>query len=257
MSPRLVLLALVPILASGCVSNSGSRYGSSRPVSASRYGTPPPATIWERVTQQVAQNHADALAPRAGRYTPPAGSYRVYTGVSGIPDTTRLYAPPSGLYSRQDDYAASDRYGSREVDETRRLTGPQFSSDRLQPRAEYAPVDRSPLPEARIASRRPLSTSGTSSIADRLASAGSGRSTASAPPQSSQRQRPDAEDSSPKASSPSSLPYARPLAGKTGYVQLPSRPELPEIDVRGIAPGTPVEVPDPTQPGQTIQFRVP
>jgi hypothetical protein len=206
------------------------------------------------VTQQVAYNHVEPLAPRAQRYTPPAGTYRVYTGVAGLPDTTSLWAPPSGLYSRRDDYANSGRYGAREVDETRRLTGPGASSDRLQPRAEYAPVDRAPIPESRLASRRPLSTSGGTSIADRLASAGSNRSNSAS---DTPRQRSSAEAPAPKSPEPSALPYAQPLAGKTGYVRLPSRPELPEIDVRGIAPGTPVEVPDPAQPGQTIQFRVP
>jgi len=42
-----------------------------------------------------------------------------------------------------------------------------------------------------------------------------------------------------------------------GYANLPGHANLPEIDVRGILPGTPVEVPDPTDPGKTIQFRVP
>ena len=53
------------------------------------------------------------------------------------------------------------------------------------------------------------------------------------------------------------LPFAVPVPGRVGYVTLQGRNDLPEIDVRGIAPGTPVEIPDPTNTGRTIQFRVP
>lgn len=54
------------------------------------------------------------------------------------------------------------------------------------------------------------------------------------------------------------LPFGVPVPGKSGYVTLSGKYSgLPEIDVRGIAPGTPVEIPDPGAPGATIQFRVP
>lgn len=54
------------------------------------------------------------------------------------------------------------------------------------------------------------------------------------------------------------LPFAIPVPGKAGYVTLPGPGAgLPQIDVRGIAPGTPVEIPDPKKSGSTIQFRVP
>lgn len=53
------------------------------------------------------------------------------------------------------------------------------------------------------------------------------------------------------------LPYGVPVKGKKGFVTLDEHPNLPEIDVRGIAPGTPVEFPDPRDPQQIIQFRVP
>lgn len=53
------------------------------------------------------------------------------------------------------------------------------------------------------------------------------------------------------------LPYGVPVKGKKGFVRLEAHPNLPEIDVRGIAPGTPVEFPDPRDPSQIIQFRVP
>jgi len=54
------------------------------------------------------------------------------------------------------------------------------------------------------------------------------------------------------------LPYGIPVSGKEGFVNLPGKYSgLPQVDVRGIAPGTPVEVPNPTKPGEKIRFRVP
>lgn len=54
------------------------------------------------------------------------------------------------------------------------------------------------------------------------------------------------------------LPFGQPVPGKAGYVTLSGEhSSLPEIDVRGIAPGTPVEIPNPNVPGASIQFRVP
>lgn len=54
------------------------------------------------------------------------------------------------------------------------------------------------------------------------------------------------------------LPFAARIPGKPGFVNLTgSHSSLPEIDVRGIASGTPVEIPDPNAPGSSIQFRVP
>jgi hypothetical protein len=64
-----------------------------------------------------------------------------------------------------------------------------------------------------------------------------------------------------KSSPPNSLksyPFGKPVPGKSGFVTLPSPHDgLGEIDVRGIAPGTPVEIPDPGKPGKKIYFRVP
>lgn len=64
-----------------------------------------------------------------------------------------------------------------------------------------------------------------------------------------------------KSNPPSKLksyPFGKPVPGKGGFVTLPSPHDgLGEIDVRGIAPGTPVEIPDPTKPGKKIYFRVP
>jgi len=68
-------------------------------------------------------------------------------------------------------------------------------------------------------------------------------------------------DGGSKSNPPSNLksyPFGKPVPGKGGFVTLPSPHDgLGEIDVRGIAPGTPVEIPDPTKPGKKIYFRVP
>lgn len=52
-------------------------------------------------------------------------------------------------------------------------------------------------------------------------------------------------------------PFATPVPGRSGYVKLPGREHFPDVDVRGIAPGTSIDVPDPEQPGGSIGFRVP
>jgi hypothetical protein len=52
-------------------------------------------------------------------------------------------------------------------------------------------------------------------------------------------------------------PFASPVPGRTGFVKLPGRDDFPDVDVRGIASGTAVEVPDPGKPGGSIGFRVP
>lgn len=82
-------------------------------------------------------------------------------------------------------------------------------------------------------------------------------------PVSSNRSSGTASTNSSKASKPASsapkmnnLPFAVAVPGRSGYVKLPNR-DLPDIDVRGIPPGTPVEVQDPERTGETIQFKVP
>tara|TARA_R110002096_G_scaffold16106_34_gene55260 strand:- start:20108 stop:20827 length:720 start_codon:yes stop_codon:yes gene_type:complete len=72
------------------------------------------------------------------------------------------------------------------------------------------------------------------------------------------------EETAPEPSSestvfvPTNLPFAVPIPGKDGYVTLPrGNSYRGEIDVRGIGSGTPVEIPDPNSPGETVQFRVP
>ena len=59
----------------------------------------------------------------------------------------------------------------------------------------------------------------------------------------------------PEANEFANLPFAKPVPGKVGFVTVSTYSG--EIDVRGIAPGTPVEIPDPSDASKTIQFRVP
>lgn len=54
------------------------------------------------------------------------------------------------------------------------------------------------------------------------------------------------------------LPIAEPVAGKQGYARLSGKfSGFPDIDVRGLASGTLVEIADPDTAGKKIRFRVP
>jgi hypothetical protein len=240
-----ILALAVAMMASSCVSQSRvARYpGSSRP------------SVWEQ--SSVAYNtgiYPGSIGDRYqyssfGIYESPQGGHRLYTGVSGIPDTTRLYTPAQLAYSPPSPESNASSEG-------RRLTGPSTSRS-LTPRSEMVPAYRSALSQINDSWRRHPLTTRTSSAADRLASASSSQKTeASPPPQPDPVHR---ESATTESSTPDStkLPFAQPVPGRSGYVKLSDHPNLPEIDVRGIAPGTPVEVPDPGQSGNTIQFRVP
>jgi hypothetical protein len=91
-----------------------------------------------------------------------------------------------------------------------------------------------------------------------------------APPRSRETPRPPVESPRPPAPAPHrephrdsgpvhpdglDLPYATPVPGTVGFVTIDGYPT--QIDVRGIAPGTAVEIPDPNHPDGSIQFRVP
>jgi hypothetical protein len=77
-------------------------------------------------------------------------------------------------------------------------------------------------------------------------------------PESSSTAQSAKKESSKDREGLDNLPFAEPVPGKKGYVRLTGKNSgYPEIDVRGIAQGTPVEVPDPVTPGRAIRFRVP
>jgi hypothetical protein len=237
-----ILALTIAMMASSCVSNSrGPRSaGNSRPFNI--WSQSPVAYNTGLYPGALGDIDPDSLS---GLYAYPQISNRPYTGVSGIPDTTRLYnpVPPSS-------YPVGS--GAHSGFETRRLSG-SVGSRSLAPRSEVFPAHRHPLSQINDPWRRRLSTTRGNSAADHLASASSGA-----------RPKPEADEppaarseSHPAPADPSKLPFAQPVPGRSGYVKLSGHPDLPEIDVRGIAPGTPVEIPNPGQSGQTIQFRVP
>jgi hypothetical protein len=83
-------------------------------------------------------------------------------------------------------------------------------------------------------------------VADRVANA------SSVPRQEERLEMPRREPV--KSESYGHLPYALAVPGKPGFVTVPGHAQLGEVDVVGIASGTPVEVP---AGGSTVQFRVP
>jgi hypothetical protein len=72
---------------------------------------------------------------------------------------------------------------------------------------------------------------------------------------SSRSQTKNNASASPVAARPAEHPFATSVPGRSGFVKLPGREDLPEVDVRGIPSGTSIEVPDAA--GGSIGFRVP
>jgi len=259
--PPLAVAAVM--LASGCVSESlAPRYRTSQR----------PPLIWEssaggfqlqrdsrffapaqiRPVYNTRYASLDALSP-----TP---NHRVYTSVSGLPAPTKQLANASiGYHARHEIYAANPVYAQRsQPAETRQIFSPRPSgqtrtrSPSLGARNEVAPPSQSPLAVEDSAYRLTIPRSPSSG--ERLASGGKGK------PARPPLNQPPAKGSSlvkPAPLGPGELPLALPSPGRTGFAHLAAHPNLPEIDVRGILPGTPVEIPDPAEPGKTIQFRVP
>jgi len=246
------LLMLLPVAAtmvtSGCVT----------PATPPRYGSAwqPPA-IWERsaalpLTQRIQVQHV------------PAGRVRIYPDLSGRPITPRPTARPAALYTRREDYAANPNYARTVLpSEARRLSGPGTATvsanvtapSAPQPRRELVSPARVPLAAFREPARRPVTTLPMGSSANRLGLASMAK-IPRAPLNQPVKNLPSREQPVPLR--PGELPYALPVTGRTGFARMPGHPGLPEIDVRGILPGTPAEIPDPAgKAGETIQFRVP
>jgi hypothetical protein len=235
------LLALIIAMASSsCVSNAkGSRHA----------GTGSPFNVWGQTpvaysTGIYPGNFGEMLADSVdGGYGYPQAANWPYTGVSGLPEPSRFQPPlPTSYYPG--DSGPRSGGGERRFSRT-------AGSRSLTPRSEVFPAQRHALSPINEPWRRRMTTTRGGSVADRLASASTGT-----------RPEPEPEPATDTASAPapsdtSKLPFAQPVPGRTGYVKLSAHPDLPEIDVRGIAPGTPVEIPNPGQSGQTIQFRVP
>jgi len=131
----------------------------------------------------------------------------------------------------------------------------QPSPSRTASRGSSEPVELAEAAMARPEPPQPRGSSWTSSPSQSPRTSGAAGSTDSTESGSAATKSGAAED---EGEAYDHLPFGRPVSGKPGYVTLPGESRnLPEIDVRGIAPGTPVEIPDPNVPGATIQFRVP
>ncbi len=180
----------------------------------------PLSTFWER-----------RAASRKAKYGPSQGA-QVRAG--------RFEAKPS----RSERKAAAAAASSPSPSSSSSNSGWQSSSGNRQ--TAYTP----PKPPTSRPSSYPSSNqSGQNTV-------GNGASTTLASDTTSETQ--EAPASQPKTFSPSDLPFADPIPGKEGYVTLPKgNPYRGEIDVRGMSSGTPVEIPDPNKPGETVQFRVP
>lgn len=214
-------------LLTGCVYQEGFAYngpyneGIWADSNGNRYGhgsRPPQAERYERFEPTESPRRASSSSP-----------YRTYTG-------TNRYGASSTRYHHQYPPGAPARLSGSGPRETR-------EDDR-----DFEPLARND------ANERPSQPGGFS----RATTEPRNEPLASVPPAPEPKPEPREEKpASRPANDFSHLPFAVPVPGKAGYVTLPGHQGLPEIDVRGMAPGTPVEIPNPAQPGKTIQFRVP
>jgi len=177
-------------------------------------------TIWNESSRYGAYQEQQYYYPRAGRYEGPSGdgSFNTYTGV--------------------------DRYGRRYYE------GGYSDRPRLNEDSSGYPM----ISQSAPTDDRGYGSGGFTPTSPR--SAARDRPTFDGPPAPKMEKKKE-EAPAPKKNNFDNLPYASPVPGRSGFVTLKSHPNLPEIDVTGIAPGTPVEIPNPSKPGDTIQFRVP
>ncbi len=188
----------------------------------------PGSTIWESPSRYGRPEPQRARLYQPQDLQPSSGTFRTYTGINRYGSESDQRYPDSrsvrsfGNYDR----AAVASRGEESSRSESRLS----SSSEREPRVE--------------AQREEVRMSRSTSSDEMLASAG--------------RQQESSTSSGAASDDYSHLPYAQPVPGRSGFVKLPNRDaSLPDIDVRGIASGTAVEIPDPASPGSTIQFRVP
>jgi len=198
--------------------------------------------------------------PRARRYSGETNRYSYDGDSEELPDLSRYPKPSQGV-----------------AEPSWRVEPPTRSQSRTEP--DLVPVPPEELPE----DNRPNSSGDLRGQGDRMVPgrdepfpagqrgsgldrsgepAGSRESARREPPfdsrQSDRQMPPENREAPVEEEDPYvDLSYGKPVEGKKGFVVLEEHPNLPEIDVRGIAPGTPVEFPDPRDPDQMIQFRVP
>ncbi len=168
--------------------------------------------------------------------------------------------PPGG--SIFDDGPPRNAYEERQF-ERRRENERRFELEPVPPRdrSEIAEPESEPAPIFRRRPETPPSGDSSASPGSPPQTPGAGR-----PSQEADSRRPGSTTSAPREERRSTpappapevfedLPMATPIPGKEGFATVPGY--AGEIDVRGIPPGTPVEIPDPVDPNKTIQFRVP
>tara|TARA_R110002096_G_scaffold42144_38_gene113889 strand:+ start:3946 stop:4626 length:681 start_codon:yes stop_codon:yes gene_type:complete len=218
-------LPAVAICLSSCV-NEPSRYKNSGEV----------ASIWQRSPQY-------SVAPPARRYTE---ANQATNRAPSRPSSTAAYNTYTGI-NRYGSVPTPPRNSYQYPYSPPRLSAVAPRSNNQQPSASSEPADRQPPQERRL-----------SPDLDNMPPAG-GYETREAVGSNAENLASTKRNETPAQSgSFSHLPMAVPVPGKSGYVSLPAPyTNSPEIDVRGIPPGTPVEIPDSNNPGKTIQFRVP
>ena len=219
-NPYLYVLMIAVFAISSC-NSTAPRIQRYRPVPPQARQPLPPSPFW----QQFAEI-------RAARY-----------GNSGVARYERNDIPRALRYPNRGN---STQSSSRSSSSTRRSSAPQ--PQRNQSRSEVASMS---APAPPVSNPNRSASSGPSAEPETPSSGGS------------RNQNSSMRSESPKKSPPSApvleeLPFAIPIPGKDGYVTLPKGNSYRgEIDVRGIGSGTPVEIPDPSNPGNTVQFRVP
>lgn len=245
---RLAILLSGVLLATGCISDPPATRNHPRyRISASWYRTTPNSSH-QYTSQAFRPGRFQPIYVDRYAYKGISSAYgdgiRIYTGVSGLPEIKTVTAAPpiperiTPPKSRPPIVSTPARLPT-----VRRPTSPRppaVAPRREMPLAPRIATRESPEP---FRSPYPVSEKARLVLANR-----DGRTPLNQPPREPAIAAPLAANE---------LPLALPSPGRIGFAKLPGHPELPEMDVRGIIPGTSVEIPNPGSPGQTIQFRVP
>ncbi len=225
MISKLLPVALL-LLASSTLTSCLS--GSNRPVARTddRYDE---ATIWNRSSRYGA--YQQQYYPRADPYN--------------------SFSPDDGFSS----YTGMDRYQRYDPDAASYPPGQRRLSDNSMYYRDRTALSQPANPETGYNSGGFIPTSPRSAT---MRGGFEGPPAPNIEKKEERRESASTESAPPKKNNFDSLPYAKPVPGRKGFVTLGgANSNLPEIDVTGIPPGTPVEIPDPNNPGKTIQFRVP
>jgi hypothetical protein len=245
---RLAILLSGVLLATGCISDPPATRNRSRYRISAGWDSSTPYGSHQYTSQSFRPGRIQPIYVDRYAYKGISSAYgdgtRVYTGVSGLPEVLPVTAPPplperiSPPRSRPTAVSAPSR-----VPTIRRASSPRPPA--AAPRRELILAPRLAPRESPEPFWAPFPTTEKARLV--LANRG-GRTPLNQPP---------SVPAIPAPLAPDELPLALPSPGRIGFAKLPGHPDLPELDVRGIIPGTSVEIPNPGFPGQTIQFRVP